>query len=51
MAGPTLLAMLELQQLNNHDPAWETVKRLSGEEYGARDYAAWRGWWQRARAH
>jgi len=43
-AGPTLLAMLRLEQPNNHDFAWSILKNLSGESYGERDYDAWRRW-------
>ncbi|MGD1950154.1 MAG: hypothetical protein ACFB14_10975 [Leptolyngbyaceae cyanobacterium] len=43
-AVPVLLEMLKLQQPNNHDPAYATLKVISGEQYGARDYAAWEEW-------
>jgi hypothetical protein len=47
-AGPVLLDMLELQQPNNHAPAYEILKKLSGRDFGERDYAAWRAWWRTA---
>jgi hypothetical protein len=43
-AGPTLLAILRLQQPNNHDFAWEILELLSGEHFGERDYADWDSW-------
>lgn len=43
-AGPTLLAMLKLQQPNNHDPAYQILKNLSGENFDDRDYNAWEKW-------
>jgi hypothetical protein len=46
-AGPTLLAMLRLQQPNNHNFAYLILKAISGQSYGERDYAAWEGWLSR----
>jgi hypothetical protein len=43
-AGPTLLRLLHLNQPNNHEPAWEILKLVSGESFGERDYAAWERW-------
>ncbi len=43
-AGATLLAMLRLQQPNNHDFAYSILKRISGQSFGERDYAAWEAW-------
>lgn len=43
-AGPTLLRLLHLTQPNNHDPAWQILRAVSGEEHGERDYAAWEAW-------
>lgn len=43
-AGAWLLELLALEQPNNHEFAWSILKRISGEAYGARDYAAWRRW-------
>ena len=45
-AGPVLLEMLELQQPNNHDNAYRILEKVSGEEFGERDYAAWRDWYE-----
>ncbi len=43
-AGTTLLAMLRLQQPNNHDFAYSILKAISGEDLGERDHAAWEAW-------
>ncbi len=43
-AGATLLAMLRLQQPNNHDFAYRILKVISGQDFGERDYSAWEGW-------
>ncbi|HUQ04844.1 MAG TPA: hypothetical protein VM261_20220 [Kofleriaceae bacterium] len=48
-AGPTLLAMLRLQQPNNHDLAYTILKAVSGEAYGERDHTAWEAWLRRRR--
>jgi hypothetical protein len=36
--------MLRMLKPNNHDPAYEILKLVSGESYGDRDYAAWEAW-------
>jgi hypothetical protein len=43
-AVPSLLKLLRLRQANNHDPAYETLKTLSGKTFGDRDYNAWESW-------
>lgn len=43
-AGAILLEMLKLQQPNNHDPAYEILKNVSGERFGERDYVGWENW-------
>lgn len=43
-AGETLLKILRLTQPNNHDPAYEILKKISGKNYGDRDYANWAAW-------
>jgi hypothetical protein len=43
-AVPIALRMLRLEQPNNHDPAYEILKLVSGESFGDRDYAAWERW-------
>jgi hypothetical protein len=43
-AVPTALRMLRLLQPNNHEPAYQILKLVSGENFGDRDYAAWERW-------
>lgn len=43
-AGSTLLAMLRLQQPNNHDYAYRILTKISGKSFGERDYASWDAW-------
>jgi hypothetical protein len=43
-AVPSLLKLLRLHQVNNHDPAYQILKELSGKDYGDRDYSAWENW-------
>ena len=42
--GQTLVAILRLQQPNNHDPAYTILKNLSGKTFGDRDYVSWERW-------
>jgi hypothetical protein len=49
-AGATLLAMLRLQQPNNHRFAHRILRAISGRNFGARDYAAWESWLESARS-
>lgn len=42
--GPILLEMLKLKQPNNHDPAYQILKNVSGEKFDERDYEAWTSW-------
>lgn len=46
-SGATLLALLRLQQPNNHDFAYAILTRISGHSFGERDYAAWEAWHSR----
>lgn len=46
-ALPPLLALLRLNQPNNHDLAFTVLSTLSQESYGRRDYEAWRKWAER----
>lgn len=48
-AVPSLLKLLRLQQANNHDPAYDILKELSGKQFGDRDYDAWERWFDSAR--
>ncbi len=43
-AVPVALRLLRLEQPNNHEPAYEILKTVSGEKFGDRDYAAWERW-------
>lgn len=43
-SSSVLLAMLRLQQPNNHDFAHSILKRLAGKDLGARNYQAWEAW-------
>ena len=42
--GKKLLALLKLKQLNNHEPAYLILKRISGKKYGEYDINAWEKW-------
>jgi hypothetical protein len=37
---PVALRLLRLAKPNNHDPAYEILRKVSGETFGDRDYAA-----------
>jgi hypothetical protein len=50
-AGSMLLAMLRLQQPNNHDWAYKVFTAISGQRYGERDYTAWQTWLDRTAAN
>jgi hypothetical protein len=39
--GKQLIDNLKLQQPSNHNPAYEILKKISGKNYGERDYQAW----------
>ena len=43
-AVPNLLKLLHLEQPNNHDWAYETLKELSGKNYRDKDFDAWEKW-------
>jgi hypothetical protein len=42
--GRTLVRLLRLAQPNNHDYAFQILKRVSAKDFGERDYAAWEKW-------
>jgi hypothetical protein len=42
--GPVLIALLRLEQPNNHDYAFSILKKISGQTFGERDYVAWEKW-------
>lgn len=43
-SSQTLIALLKLQQPNQHGYAYETLKKISGKNFGERDYKAWEQW-------
>jgi len=43
-AARPLLAMLKLQQPNNHDLAYKILKSVSGQSFSERNYQAWQAW-------
>jgi hypothetical protein len=43
-AVPAALRLLKLEKANNHEPAYEILKQVSGESFGDRDYAVWERW-------
>ncbi len=47
--GETLLALLRLQQPNNHDWAYTILKTVSGKTFADTDHAAWASWLARYR--
>lgn len=44
LAARQLLSLLKLQQPNNHQFAYQILRKLSAKSYGARDYGAWQAW-------
>jgi hypothetical protein len=47
--APAVMRLLRLEKPNNHDPAYEILKTISGEDFGERDYARWEEWIARSR--
>ena len=47
--GDKLLALLELQQPNNHDFAYIILKKISGKDFGSNNVPAWKAWVDKAR--
>ena len=47
----TLLSLLRLQQPNNHMPAYQILKKISGENFSEYDIAGWKTWWDDALTH
>ena len=43
-AGPKLVRILRLLQPNNHDYAYGILKKISGKDFGERNYEAWGQW-------
>jgi hypothetical protein len=42
-AGPQLMDELRMSQKNVHDQSYDILKRISGRNFGERDYKAWEG--------
>lgn len=47
--GDTLIAILALQQPNNHIIAYDILKKISGKNFGEYDIAAWKQWLSQSR--
>ena len=43
-ALPTLLQLMRTGPPINHEPAYDILRELSGEDFGPRDYTAWEDW-------
>jgi hypothetical protein len=43
-AGDLLLANLAMSQPNLHDVAYHVLQKISGKNYGERDYVSWKSW-------
>ena len=50
-ADQPLLDLLALKQPNNHDPAYQILKKISGQDFGEYNLSAWRQWFKTANAH
>jgi hypothetical protein len=49
--GARLIQILKLLQPNNHDYAYTILKKISGKDFGERNYKAWQQWLERQRRH
>ena len=47
--GPRLIQILRLLQPSNHDYAYGILKKISGKDFGERNYKAWGQWLHRQR--
>lgn len=43
-AGTKLINLLRLKQLNNHEPAYDILKKISGKNFAEYDIVAWENW-------
>jgi hypothetical protein len=43
-AGEQLMTLLELRQPNNHDFAYQILRKISHKDYSDKDYAKWQLW-------
>ena len=44
MGGDHMIQILSLKQLNNHDIAYQLLKKLSGKDFGEHNIAGWQQW-------
>jgi hypothetical protein len=49
-SGETLINLLALKQPNNHLPAYEILKKISGKDFGEFNLSAWRAWLSHAQS-
>lgn len=49
--GPRLIQILKLLQPNNHDYAYGILKKISGNDFGERNYKAWGKWFDSESRH
>ena len=47
--APAVLRLLRLEKPNNHDPAYQILRTISGEAFGERDYERWQAWIEQTR--
>ena len=47
--APAVLRLLRLEKPNNHDPAYDILRTISGESFGERDYERWQAWIEQTR--
>lgn len=44
LCGNTLIDLLKLKQPNNHNPAYQILKEISGKNYKETGYSSWASW-------
>ena len=42
--GDKILSLMQLKQPNNHDPAYDLLKKISGKDFGSTNLRAWKNW-------
>ena len=47
--GAQLLALMRLQQPNNHGEAYTILKKISGQDFDSEDLGAWSSWVRHAK--
>lgn len=45
-AGAQLIRLLKLKQPNNHDEAYQILRKISHQKYSEHAYSDWQNWWQ-----